>query len=47
VDLNDLANHLNIMYEMVFDSQSGNWELVLMQDQNMNMVGVAEFTQLQ
>ena len=33
-----------IMYEMVMDSQTGNWDLVLMHDQERNMIGVAEFT---
>ena len=34
-----------IVYEMVFDSPSGNWELVVAQDIEGNPVGAAEFTQ--
>ena len=30
VDLAELANLGSIMYEMVFDSPSGNWEIVVM-----------------
>ena len=35
----------SIMYEMVMDSQTGNWELVLQYDAERNMVGVGSFTQ--
>ena len=47
VNLEELANSpgQSIMYEMVMDSQSGNWELVLQYDAERNMSGVASFTQ--
>ena len=46
VNLEDLEANQTIVYEMVLDSQSGNWEIVVMQDNDRNMVGIAEFTQL-
>ena len=47
VNLEELANAPgnSIMYEMVMDSQSGNWELVLQYDGERNMFGVGSFTQ--
>ena len=45
VNLQELETFGSIMYEMVMDSQSGNWEIVTMQDTDRNMVGVPEFTQ--
>lgn len=34
-----------LIYEMVFDSTTSNWELVVVQDAQRNPVGAAEFTQ--
>ena len=45
INMEELTTLQSIVYEMVMDSQSGNWELVLMHDADRNMVGVAEFTQ--
>jgi len=45
INIEELLAHNCIVYEMVLDSRSGNWELVVMQDQDRNMVGVANFTQ--
>ena len=45
VNLEELIAHGSIVYEMVMDSKTGRWELVVMQDPDRNMVGVAEFTQ--
>ena len=45
VDMAELQNAGSIVYEMVLDSISGNWELVVMQDADRQMMGVAEFTQ--
>ena len=45
VDMEELNAHRSIMYEMSMDSQSGNWELVLMQNADRDMIGLAEFTQ--
>jgi len=45
VDLAELATHGSILYEMVLDSPSGNWEIVVMQDADRNIIGVAEFLQ--
>ena len=46
VDLAELTNlGGSVMYEMVFDSPSGNWEIITMHDADRNMVGVTEFTQ--
>ena len=45
VDMDELQAHRSIMYEMSMDSQSGNWEIVLMQNADRDMVGLAEFTQ--
>jgi len=45
VDLAALANVGSIVYEMVLDSPTGNWELVIMHDSERNMIGVAEFSQ--
>ena len=44
VNIADLQAHESIVYEMVMDSQTGVWELVVMQDQDRNMIGVAEFS---
>ena len=44
VDLAELANG-PVTYEMVFDSPSGNWEIIVMYDSDKNVMGVAEFTQ--
>ena len=44
VDMDELQAHRSIMYEMSMDSQSGNWEIVLMQNADRDMVGLAEFT---
>ena len=46
VNMEELATQQSIVFEMVLDSQSGNWEIVLMQDAGRNMVGIAEFSQL-
>ena len=47
INLEELANApgQSFMYEMVMDTQSGNWELVLQYDADRNMCGVASFTQ--
>lgn len=47
VNLEELTNSpgQSIMYEMVMDSQTGNWEIVLQYDGERNMVGVGSFTQ--
>ena len=47
VNLEELAGApgQSIMYEMVMDSQSGDWELVLQYDGERNMCGVGSFTQ--
>ena len=45
VDMAELSNAGSIVYEMVLDSTTGSWELVVMQDLDRNMIGVAEFTQ--
>ena len=45
VDMAELQNAGSIVYEMVLDSITGNWELVVMQDADRQMMGVAEFTQ--
>ena len=46
VDLNQLdACGGSIVYEMVFDSPTGDWQLVVMQDANRSNIGVAEFVQ--
>ena len=45
VNLEELIANGSIVYEMVMDSKTGRWELVVMQDPDRNMVGVAEFTQ--
>ena len=41
----ELAAAGTIVYEMVLDSRTGSWEIVVMQDLDRNMIGVAEFTQ--
>ena len=45
VNLAELEQHTTIVYEMVMDSQSGNWEICLMQNLDRDMVGLAEYTQ--
>ena len=45
VELEALVAAGQMVYEMVFDASTGNWELVVMQDAERNIVGVAEFTQ--
>ena len=45
VNMDELAQHQTIIYEMVMDSQSGNWEICLVQNSDREVVGVAEFTQ--
>ena len=45
VNMDELAQHQTIIYEMVMDSQSGNWEICLVQSADREVVGVAEFTQ--
>ena len=45
IDLNQVLAGGGIVYEMVFDSSSGNWEIVVMYDSDRNVVGVADFTQ--
>ena len=45
VDMAELAAAGTIVYEMVLDSRTGSWEIVVMQDLDRNMIGVAEFTQ--
>lgn len=46
VDLAELAGAGgSITYEMIFDSPSGNWEVVVMQDAERSVIGVVEFTQ--
>ena len=45
INMEELTAYTCIVYEMVLDSRSGSWELVVMQDQDRNMVGVANFTQ--
>ena len=45
VDMAELAAAGSIVYEMVLDSRTGSWEIVVMQDLDRNMIGVAEFTQ--
>ena len=46
IDLAQLANEGGkLIYEMVFDSTRSNWELVVVQDAQLNPVGAAEFTQ--
>ena len=46
VDLAELANAGGkLVYEMVFDSPTGKWEIVVVQDEHSNPIGVAEFTQ--
>jgi len=45
INMEELTTHNCIVYEMVLDSKTGSWELVLMHDQDRNMVGVANFTQ--
>ena len=44
--MEELVAHQSIVYEMSMDSQSGNWELVLMHNQARDMIGLAEFTQV-
>ena len=45
VDMAELSNAGSVVYEMVLDSRTGSWEIVVMQDLDRNMIGVAEFTQ--
>lgn len=45
VNMADLIASQSIVYECVMDSQSGRWELVLMQNLDRDMIGCAEFTQ--
>jgi len=45
VEMAELAAAGTIVYEMVLDSRTGSWEIVVMQDLDRNMIGVAEFTQ--
>merc|ERR1712060_284674 len=45
VNMAELLQHQSLVYEMVMDSQNGNWELVTVQDPDRNIVGVADFTQ--
>ena len=42
--MEELVEHGEIEYEMVFDCQTENWELVLMHNKNKDMIGVGEFT---
>ena len=44
VNMEELVAHQTLVFEMVLDSKSGNWELVLVQNANRNMVGIAEFS---
>ena len=44
VNMEELVAHQRIVYEMVMDSKTGNWEIVTMQDSDRNMVGIAEFS---
>ena len=45
INLAELQANQTLVYEMVMDSQSGNWEIVVVQDPDRNLIGVAEFTQ--
>ena len=45
IKMEELQAFGSIVYECVMDSQSGQWELVVMQDPDRNIVGAAEFTQ--
>ena len=45
INWQELIANGTIVYECVMDSQSGNWELCLMQNLDRDMVGIAEFTQ--
>ena len=45
VNMDELLAHQSIVYEMVMDSQTGNWDLCLMQNLERDMIGLAEFTQ--
>lgn len=47
INWQELMTHQTIVFECVMDSQSGNWELCLMQNLDRDMVGIAEFTQSQ
>ena len=47
VSMADLLEHESIEYMMVFDAaKTGDWELVLMNNKNRDMIGLAEFNQI-
>jgi len=45
INMAELQAAQSLTYECVMDSVSGNWELVVAQDADRNVVGVADFSQ--
>ena len=43
VSMEELVQNEAIEYTMVFDSTTGNWELVLKHNKNKEMIGIGEF----
>ena len=44
VSMEELMTHQSIEYMMVFDTKTGKWEIVVMQNKGKEMIGLAEFS---